>query len=97
MSDYYTKSQVDASQRTQDNKIVAAENRLTGAENKIVAAENNITGLETSVQELQNTVGQPSIYTRGRVKKNYILKLEELVTQLILYQLLLLLNIILIL
>lgn len=63
---------VPKSQRTQDNKIVAAENRLTSAENKIVAAENNISGLETSVQELQNTVGQPSIYTRGRVKKLHI-------------------------
>lgn len=72
LSDYYTKSQIDASQRTQDNKIVAAENRLTSAENKIVSAENNISGLETSVQELQNTVGQPSIYTRGRVKKLHI-------------------------
>lgn len=39
LSDYYTKSQIDASQRTQDNKIVATENRLTAAENKIVAAE----------------------------------------------------------
>lgn len=65
LSNYYTKGQIDILEKEQNDKIKADGN-------KIKLIETNLTSLNRDVDTLKNSVGQPSRYTRARVKKMHI-------------------------
>lgn len=65
LSNYYNKGQIDIIEKEQNDKITATKNNI-----KLI--ETNLTSLNKDVDSLKNSVGQPSRYTRARVKKMHI-------------------------